>query len=210
MTADRAVGSPGEAKTISNPTPRRPVRPVLTAIAAAAWLVGCSAYDAVFGNKDSPPPCPRISVIADAMTVTKFRPGPGRDLTDIVLEGEITAVSLECRRKLDKKTGSGQIAVEISLVFEAERGAADRDRRGALEYFIGVADRDRNVLRKELFSAPVAFTGNVMRVQVTDEPVDLRIPLKAGQTGADFEILIGFQVDRGELEHNRRRTPAVP
>lgn len=205
MTLHRAVRSSRDAQPVFAPASGRRLPRVLIAVAALVGLAGCSA----FGDKIQPQICPRISVIEDAKTVTKFRPGPGRDLTDIVIEGEITALSLECSQTGDGKAGTGRIDVVVILVLEAERGAADRERRGAVEYFIGIADRERNILRRQLFTAPVTFTGNVTRVQVTDEPVDLKIPLKAGQSAADYEIMVGFQLSRDELEYNRRRTLTI-
>ena len=198
MTPDRALAIVKPSTSL--------VRSVGIAAAVLIGLAGCTAYDTMVGEKNQIMICPRISVVADTVIVTKFRPGPGRDLTDVVIEGEITALSLECKRSGDVKGGTGQIDVAINIVMEAERGAADRERRGALEYFVGIADKDRNILQRQVFTTSASFTGNVTRVQVTDKPIDLKIPLKAGQTPDDYEILVGFQLSRDELELNRRRS----
>ena len=89
----------------------------------------------------------------------------------------------------------------------AQRGAADRERRATFTYFIAVTDQKKTVLNKNAFDAKVEFPGNRSRVTLTDAAVNLNIPLKAGQSGSDFQIIVGFQMSREEMEFNRRARP---
>ncbi|MDP6804266.1 MAG: hypothetical protein QF902_02900 [Rhodospirillales bacterium] len=59
--------------------------PVLALVAG-----GCDSIGSLFED-EAPPPCPRIAVVPDASTITKFRAGPGRDIIDILYEGNIAA-----------------------------------------------------------------------------------------------------------------------
>lgn len=173
---------------------------------AAAILVFAVTACTVFQEEEPPPPCPRISVLGDAGTLTRFRPGPGRDLTDVLYEGVVTGVTGSCAYADD---GKRALSMKISLVIEAARGPANRDGRAAFPYFVGITDSARNVLNKQRFSVTVVFPGNRTRLVVTDNPVALEIPVKAGRAGQDFEIFVGFQLSRPELEYNRRARRSV-
>ena len=47
----------------------------------------------------------------------------------------------------------------------------------------------------------IPFEGNNTRVGVTEE-VEPRIPLKRGETGADYRIYVGFSLNPEELQYN--------
>jgi len=149
------------------------------------------------------PPCPDVSIIKDAASVTKFVPGVGRDLIDVVYEGKVVNTGGMCEYDVDDETGAGNLAVELKLTMELSRGPANKDRKADVSYFVGITDLERRVLNKQDFSGVVNFPGNKNRLQWTDEAVFLDIPLKAGQTGKDFLIFVGFGVTPDQLKFNR-------
>ena len=176
---------------------------------AAAILLLAVAACTVFQEEEPPPSCPRISILGDAATLTKFRPGPGRDLTDVLYEGVVSGVTGSCAYANDGKRANRALSMKVALVIEAARGPANRDGRAAFPYFVGITDSSRNVLNKQRFNVTAVFPGNRARLVVTDNPVALEIPVKAGQSGQDFEIFVGFQLSRAELEYNRRARRSV-
>ncbi len=171
---------------------------------AAAILALAVAACTVFQEEEPPPPCPRVSILGDAATLTKFRPGPGRDLTDVLYEGVVTNVTGRCAYANGGKGANPTVSMDVALVIEAARGPANRDGRAAFPYFVGITDSSRNVLNKERFNVRVVFPGNRTRLVITDDPVNLEIPVKAGQSGRDFTIFVGFQLSREDLEYHRR------
>ena len=68
---------------------------------------------------------------------------------------------------------------------------------------MGLADRQERIIAKRVFDVPVEFK-SAARIEVVEE-VAQRIGLKPGQVGTDFVILVGFQLDRDQLEYNRDR-----
>jgi hypothetical protein len=158
----------------------------------------------MFQEEEPPPPCPRISILGAAATLSKFRPGPGRDLIDVLYEGVLTNVTGSCAYADGGKRANRTLSMEVALVVTAARGPANRDGRATFPYFVGITDSSRNVLNKQRFSVTVTFPGNRNRLVITDNPVTLEIPVKAGQGGQDFQIFVGFQLSREELEYNRR------
>jgi hypothetical protein len=183
-------------------------------LAAGLVLAGCGVYDSMHESllgKDVPPVCPRVSVLPEAASLTKFLPGLGRDIIDIVYQGEIRDILISCENDIDDDTNTGTVAVKLLLQIGAERGAADRDRRADFTYFVAITGGEMSVLNKRTFDGAVEFPGNVSRLTWTDDkPVTLNIPLKAGQSGSDFEIFVGFQLSREEMEFNSRRRARTP
>lgn len=176
---------------------------------AAAILVLAVSGCTMFEEEEPPPPCPRISILGDASTLTRFRPGPGRDLTDVLYEGVVSRVSGTCVYADDGKGADRALSMKVTVVIEAARGPANRDGRAAFPYFVGITDSLRNVLNKQRFSVTMVFPGNRTRLVITDNPVVLEIPVKAGQSGQDFEIFVGFQLSRADLDYNRRARRSV-
>jgi hypothetical protein len=178
-------------------------------LAIVAGVTGCSAYEQVFG-KQEPKPCPRVAVLDDAAMLTQFRPGGGRDLIDVASEGEITGYKASCRYDVDDDTGAGTLAVDVATSFEVSRGPANVDRKAGFRYFIAVADADadadKRILSKQTFPVEVAFPGTVTRATYTDDPVTITIPLEAGNIGTDFDVFVGFQLTRAQMDYNRRRS----
>ncbi len=163
--------------------------PLLAAMAAAAFLSACNR---------TPPACPRAIILDDGASVTKFRDGGGRDLTDVVAQAEIVDAAVEC----DYDRSGVDVAMQIAIA--AARGPADRARMADFEYFVAIADAQRNILAKEVFRVRIAFAENQGRVG-TIEQIEPRIPLKDRAHGVSYQIVVGFQLTPEELEWNRTR-----
>ncbi|MEO5335837.1 MAG: hypothetical protein H7841_02925 [Magnetospirillum sp. WYHS-4] len=174
---------------------------------ALALLAGCGSMSSLnpFADKSPKPPCPRLSVPADAASVIRFRPGPGEDLTDVLVDAKVADVKFSCEHDIDKETRDGELAFELTMLIEANRGPADTGRQASLEYFVTLLDKDRNVLQKKSFPVKVEFPGNFTRTTVTDMPVKMTVPLSSGQTGRDFLIYTGLQLSQTELDYNIRK-----
>lgn len=170
----------------------RHLRTASTFIALAA--AGCG----LFAKNVPQHPCPQAGVLREAATLTKFLPGPGRDLTDVLFDARLTNIATSC--KYDSKG----VKVDMRLALVVERGPADRSHKAEFEYFVAIPKFHPAPEAKEAFAMKAEFPGGERRVPLSDE-VELRIPLPAGQSAADYEIIVGFQLTRDELEFNRRR-----
>ena len=113
---------------------------------AAAILVLAVSACTVFEEERPPPPCPRVSILGDTAAITKFRPGPGRDLTDVLYEGVVTNVTGRCTYANGGKGANPTLSMDVALVIEARRGPANRDGRAMFAYFVSITDSSRNVL----------------------------------------------------------------
>lgn len=166
---------------------------------------GLAACDSIpFMREEKPEPCPRITVLRNASELTKFKEGPGRDLIDVLYEAKITNVLSLCEYDVDYDTRVGEINAQVAPVISALRGPADTSRIAELSYFVAVVDQDKKILQKNRFPLRLGFPGNLTQNEVRDEPVTLTIKTDGSTDGADYEIYVGFQLSREELEYNER------
>lgn len=163
------------------------------ALASVAVLASCSVLD-----KKVPPPCPPIYILADTSTITKYREGKGRDLTDVEFEAEISGYKGEC--SYDEKGAT----VDIEVILSAKRGPADVDRKAQMEYFVAIPMYYPSPQAKAVFPVTIPFPEGANHVKHYDEAVSLRIPVKDGDVIQKYEIYLGFQTNAEELERNRR------
>lgn len=190
-------------------TRRRPAAGVLIAAALAVALSACETakdgYDRVSLLWSEPIilPCPEYKIVADAAQLVKFRNGPGRDLVDVDVEGQIGNVGLACLSKIDKKTREGSMEIEATVVFSAQRGPANVTRNAILPYFITVTDLNRTILYREKFKVRIDFPGNQTSAKFGGETVVLELPIDKKITQKDYVIYTGFQLTREQLEYNR-------
>jgi hypothetical protein len=142
-------------------------------------------------------PCPFVKVLYDAGRYTEFEGGREASAT-VGFTGEIQGVSAGCQYK-----GADPIKLEIEVLFALGKGPRAQGDSKTYQYWIAVTDRNRSILAKEYFSLPVNFKGGD-RALVTDRISDIVIP-RGGESvsGANFEVLIGFEVTPQMAEFNR-------
>lgn len=156
-------------------------------------VAGCGLF-----RKPETRPCPRVSILNEAGRVTQYRPGPGRDLIDVAYEAEIGPLRSQCRYL------ENQLTVGTEVTFLVERGPAGGERTTSLPFFIAVTDNANNILAKEVFDTEVSFPTGLRQGQTVDE-FEQSLMLKEGETGADYEIIVGFQLTEEQLRLNRSR-----
>jgi hypothetical protein len=168
--------------------------------ALLAALAGLTLLSACSSTEDEPTPsCPKVLILADAEKFTQFRPGKGRDITDIVAEGEIAGFKGACQFGKRNET----IEMTLSVSFTLTRGAANADGLVSFPYFVAVPSMFPDPAGKAVMPVTVQFPGNLSKVRYNDEELTLSLPLGAGQGGASYEVIIGFQLDEDQVAYNR-------
>ncbi len=168
------------------PTLRRGV--TLLALLGPLVLAACTGADR------TPPPCPAVSGVTGARHLIRFGEG-GLDLTDVLFEAEIKDAALVC------EYDDNVVEADMRLSIEALRGPADIGRLASFNYFVAIATQDRKILAREEFRLDIPFPGNRTRVALVEE-LSQSIPLKPGQSGADYIIYVGLALTAKELQYN--------
>ena len=168
-------------------------RGVLALALASLPLAGCG-----FFSTEVPPPCLPVVVLRDAAEVVRYRPGAGRDLTDVIDRATFRQFGTKCDYEKDR--------VEVDLVVDiiAEQGPAASSREIRAPYFVAVVDVDGNILAKEVFESVIQLEEGQRRGGVREETEQI-VPLATPNDRRHYEIMIGFQLTREQLEDNRRR-----
>lgn len=158
-----------------------------------------SGFDSIFGEGKPLLPCPKVSVLPSADSITIFQAGPGRDLVDVQFEGIIAPVSGECLYEDD----DSELLVELVLRIGAIKGPSAKSQIQSFPFFVAIADKSKKVLNKKVFNSPIEIPAGRRRAAVQEEIVQ-RIPLPSGRSGRDYSIVLGFQLTPEQFEYNQK------
>ncbi len=177
---------------------------LIAGLTVLSILSGCSGsidtgLSDLFKADKTPLPCPKVSVLPNADTITAFRDGPGRDLVDVLYEGVIAPFSGECFYEDDDSL----LVVELVLRIGAIKGPAATSQIHEFPFFVAIADQDKRILNKKVLMSPIEVPEGKRRGAVQEEIVQ-RIPLPAGRTGRSYTIVLGFQLTPEQLAYNRK------
>ncbi len=158
-----------------------------------------------FGNLNTPlpqlknaGPCPYVKVLYDAARYIDFKDNV-QGSAAVRYSGEIQNISSVCAYKSDQP-----ITVQARVLFELGRGPQAEGRSRTYRYWVAVTDRNHAVLEKTTFDLPVSFPAGQDRVYATENISRIVIPRKdANVSGANFEILVGFEVTPELAAFNR-------
>jgi hypothetical protein len=184
---------------------------VAAALAGILAVVGCDTMSNMkdsMMNPDTPTPCPpNVNILPDAARLTQYQPGNGRDLTDVTMDARIDDIMIGCTATRSGKLYTG-LQVNLRLVIVAERGPADRTRSADISYFIAMPQFYPKDQAKQTFRTRLQFPGNRTKITVVEPDVNVTIPLKPNEIGENYDILVGFDLTREEVEDNRARGTA--
>lgn len=143
-------------------------------------------------------PCPYVKVLYDAGRYIEFK--DGREASNAVAyTGEIQGISAGCQYKDDEP-----IKVTMEVLFELGRGPQAQASTKNYRYWVAVTKRNDAVMAKQYFDLPVTFAAGQDRVYATDKIGQVTIPRATATTsGANFEILVGFDVTPEMAAFNR-------
>ena len=161
-------------------------------LAPLVLLAGCGPTRDEFA-----PACPLARPLPQAERLERYRDaaGPaGRDPTDLMLGGQIMAVSGKCKEGKNSHT----LDATLTMTMLFHRGPAMPAAGVDVPFFIAVAEGD-GILTKQVFSHRIAFPANGDQVQFTTAPVEIDLPVTPQRTGAAYTIWVGFQLSPAEL-----------
>ena len=170
---------------------------LLMVVALALFSAGCGT---IF--KQTPPPeCPPIFILKDAASLTRYKSGAGKDITDVLFQGKI----VDFRGVCDYNKERTEVKIDLKIAFELSRGPANRDRKAAFQYFVAIPRFHPAPQGRKTFSIVAEFVKQAMRIRIDDE-IQMVIPLDSKVRRDEYAAYLGFQLTRQELEDNRRVT----
>jgi len=144
-------------------------------------------------------PCPYVKVLYDAARYIELKGGRA-STSQVGYTGEIDGLSSACEYKNEQP-----IHVQARLLFLLGRGPQAQGGAKTYRYWVAVTDRNRAVLQKQYFDLPVTFPAGEDRVTKTEDVLGIVIPRADMKvSGANFEVLIGFDVTPEMAAFNRQ------
>ena len=168
-------------------------------VAATAGLTGAGCDS--FLNRKPPPPCPPVYILKDAGSLTRYKPGAGRDIIDVLFRGQIVDFKGVC----DYNKERTKVTIELGIAFELLRGPANRDRKATFGYIVAIPHFYPAPQGRNIFSLKVQFAERDSRVTAADN-VQITIPLDPKKALDEYGVYLGFQLTRQEVEDNRKVT----
>jgi hypothetical protein len=143
-------------------------------------------------------PCPFVKALYDASRYVELK--DGKESAEAVgYTGEIEGVQSTCAYK-----GDEPIKVSMAIKFAFGHGPTAEGLKKDYRYWVAVTVRNAAVLDKEYFDVPAVFEKGQDRVTYIDRIADIVIPRgKASVNGANFEVLVGFDVTPQMAAFNR-------
>ena len=143
--------------------------------------------------------CPSLGSLKEAETLTRFRPGTGRDLTDIMLQAKIGRVVGTCEVKQSTLTGKVTLGVELL----GERGPALEIDMASLEYFVVIEAPNGEIASREAFVLSMDFRKNVLETRAVDY-LTFTIPNASPEALRAYRVFVGLQMTRDEWDFSQR------
>jgi hypothetical protein len=162
----------------------------------AAWLLAITiVLSACSKETEEKIACPDVEVLRGLGELVRFRPGPGRDATDVLIEAWVDRVGGECF------LNGNELQVDLNVRIVMRRGPATKTDRAKVGYFVAITDLNRNVLSRQPFETNAAFSSR--KTIIFEDVLDLVIPLQPGLLTDGFSIYVGLTLSEQELKFNR-------
>jgi hypothetical protein len=143
-------------------------------------------------------PCPPLGVLYDSSRKVSFAK-PEERFANVGFTGEITNVRGLCRY-----AGADPIEMSMEIDFAFGRGPAAEGDSHTYRYWIAVTRKDLAPIEKQYFDVPVRFERGADRAAAVERIERIVIPRASESiSGANFEILVGFELTPEELAFNR-------
>lgn len=150
------------------------------------------------GDKPNAGPCPLIGILYDNARVVQFAT-PEERFANVAYTGEIQGVRGLCRY-----VGGDPIVMNLAIDMAFGKGPKGEATSHTYKYWVAVTRKDAAPIAKEYFEVTANFKDGADRVGGTDVIERIVIPRATETTsGANFEILVGFDLTPEQLAFNR-------
>jgi hypothetical protein len=172
----------------------------LRCVALLSSLLALSACKSF--NKEEPPPCPHVSILADSASLTRFAAGAAQDDKGVVLKAELTSFHGSCSYDADEH----RMNFDLDIGIDANRGAAMTGSHADIAYYVAVPAFYPAPFGKEVFPLALNFDEGRDHLHVTDQTLHIAIPMVADAKEMNkYEVFLGLQLTPAELSYNRQK-----
>lgn len=160
-------------------------------------LSGCSS--------DAPDNCPGASSIVMTSVGTVFKNAMSTDASNILYTAEITGVTASCDADKDAQSSTSSVNVSFRATRPPNGGAAQYK----VPYFVAISQADRLVTKKE-YEIEFSFDPGQTETTFSDTINSVAVTADQDKHTYDYEILVGLQLTKAQLDYNRSTGRLVP
>ncbi len=145
--------------------------------------------------------CPSVLIERDTSARAVFKQnGNVKDASAKMFDVSLVGYDADCVYNTKKQ----QYGISVRPVFDIELGSAQKDRDVSFDYFVAMPQYYPAKDAKQLFSVNTKMPKNSDKIHYRDNDVYVGIPVEEGKKISDYEVYIGLQLDKDELEYNRK------
>ena len=168
---------------------------LLFVILSASFVTACGASE-IF-QEQVPPSCPTLKPLQNGEKVVRYKPGVGRDITDVILEAEFTQFDGECQANEEL------VEVGVSIGMKASKGPALEGDLTKVGVILAITDLDKKIIDQSVFDVTLDFSGNRSTISYFERFL-IDIPLKEGVKSDEFNIYLTFALSPEEMDFNKK------
>jgi len=162
-------------------------------LGAVLLVAGCTRFTE--GTNLS---CPRAVFLGGTDTLVRFAPDAARTERNVAAQFELYDMQYSCR--ISSRRAEANVTFAVSGMRRSSAVAENHE----VPYFIVVTNQQGAVVAKHNFTARLRFPAGGNAATIT-ERVEVTLPLAEGQRAVGFELVVGIQLTREELDYNLAR-----
>jgi hypothetical protein len=166
------------------------IRRLLILAASAALLAGCSSEKIDY--------CPGVSSLIQTSIATIFRPDTTADPSNVLYTVEIMSVQPTC--DADKTGDTANTSLDVK--FRATRTPNGAPAHYKVPYFVAVT-REAHIVAKKVFTVEFDFAPGQSTVLFHDAIGSAAVTAGRDKKSFDYNVLVGLQLTRDQLDYNR-------
>lgn len=141
--------------------------------------------------------CPPPLTVTDTQTLTRFKPGPGRDPRDIMFEASLLNAGTACA------LSRGRMEIDLKMRIAVNAGPSVAPGVSSVPYFVRVIDSSGSVKEGKDFSADYKLSTSNPRGSSIEE-LTLTLYFEKPTELGGYRIAVGLKPTHEELQYNRR------
>lgn len=175
----------------------RSTAPVFAIVMAALALSGCSS---------KLKPCPQAAVLADASAYTQFPEGASPDPSHALYTAQIIDVDTNC--DFDKKERNTDSSIKIT--FRVSRAPNGAPLHGSIPYFVVVNGSNGAIILRQNYKVEFQLDPGQASTTFTDNVASVVVNFGKDKWPWDYQLLVGLQLTKAQLDYNRTVGPYTP
>jgi hypothetical protein len=140
--------------------------------------------------------CPNPFVVQDAASLTRFKPGPGRDPRDIAFQAALTGTGVTC------EAGRKKLEITLKLRLSVDAGPSNAGGTTSVPYFVRLLSGS-GVSEGQDFNATFKLSQTSPRGSSIEE-IALTLPYDRPSDLGAYRVAVGLKPTPEELDYNRR------